>query len=584
MLADARSSRESSAAGPRVYARAVLGLLIATLLSACASAPPPRLPPPRSLTPVVSTPVPDDMARPTPCPAAVVTPTSGRQAEVVRTLFDAFFLAHAAGRIDPNLVDAQGGEVPQQPLATELICPALVQIEESLPRGGLRVSLDLRAGADVVQSRVRLSAEGQRYRIEAQSVDEIRQDVQILGLRRFLREHPEVDRFQVIDVPFGNDFPAPGGLSPRRVYRRDDNRRLAFVRTPAASTMCLLTARPDSTSTRSVCWNVTGSIDRVIVTGEPIVVDNLVQLRAVLVPPPPGRRASVVDLRLPVTERRAVGSIEARPASSGPAWMGRPLGGAVLGVAPRARLGRWESLPHAAEAPDWLGVASSVPWLRSEPVDAPAELSAIAVTADVDERRRWLAVRSHGAWAISDPIEPGGPDDARRMTSWDAVETGARLLAEPGTLVAWSSDFHASGETGGGAAHLVVLGVDRDRLRERGRLAVGTLRVWRSDLAPVDPVAERRRGAPPGPLHWVAWRLLHAVAPVGAPGCVRVTRQRADVAHVTYDFQALPARPLVPFEPASLPASLRFGPLADPRGDHALTAEGFSAGPCPAAQ
>lgn len=558
----------------------LLGFLV--VAAACASAPPPPPPrPPRLPAPVVSSPAPDDVPESALCAAAVLVEPHSRRADAAAELVRAFFRAHAGGRIDPNLVDPQGHELSQQPLATELVCPAEVRVLETVPDRRVRIALTLRAGTDVVETHAWLSPEGRdRYRFEAASLDEIRQELQVLGVRRFLHEHPDVDRFQIVDVPFGNEFPAPGGTSPRRAYREESNRRLAFVRTASGATMCVLAARAGATSTRSECWRAVEPIDRVVVAGEPIVVDDLVQFRVVLVPPEPEARGRVLELRMPASERRTAGTVEVRPAPPGPAWMGRPLGGVALGTAPTARVGAWQSLPPMTDAPVWLGVASSVPWLRAEPVSAPPELSAMAVTVDADERRRWLAVRSHGSWAISDALEADDAAGERGMVSWDAVESGARLLATPATLVAWASDFHTSALSGAGAAHLVALRVDGERLREQGRLTLGAVRVWRSDAAPVDPVAERRRAAPPGPLHWVAWRLLHDVAPVGPPGCVRVTRTRADVAHVTYDFQALPGRPVVAFEPESLPASLRFGTLPDPRGDQTLGAAGFTRSAC----
>ena len=250
--------------------------------------------------------------------------------------------------------------------------------------------------------------------------------------------------------------------------------------------------------------------------------------------------------------------------------MGRALAGVSLGALARPRPAAWEPLP-AAETPAWAAMLSAAPWLRAAPVasDPSTELSAIAVTADVDEARRWLAVRTSGGWAVSDPLEPR---EAQGMTSWDRVETGARLLGAPDAIVARASAYGA----GAGTARLVVLRRDGDRLAEQGHLPLGAVRTWRSDQVPSEPVFEPLRNSDPAaPPSLVAWRVLHEVAPGGAAGCLRVTRVRAELARVAFDFQPIARRRPVALAPEAAPASLRFETLADARGLRRLTADGL---------
>jgi len=381
-------------------------------------------------------------------------------------LFDAFFRAHAQGRIDPELVDAHGGPVPQTPIATELVCPRSLAVREELSPGRRLVALQVSAGSterDVVETQVVVTRQGGAARIEVESLARLRGDLQAFLLRRLLRDHAEIELLAAIDVPFEDDLPGPEGVSPRRRAREHHNLRLAFARQSTGTVLCLLDARADSTSTRSWCWRDDDRIDRVV-AGEPMIVDETVQVQLVLVPVAPARRAEVVEVRLPSVEARSVGVVTVRPAPIVAAWEeGRAREGVVLvgRVAPRP--GAWAALPAVDAPPPWIAVLAAVPWLRATPVPSPSDLPATSITSDLGETRRWLAVHTPTGWAFSDALDRPGPDG---MTSWDGVEP-----APDGTILARSSDFGA----GHGTARRHTLRADGERLVQEGVAVIRTL-------------------------------------------------------------------------------------------------------------
>lgn len=549
----------------------VLGGAALALATACGSSSPrpsaSRRPPPRPPAPVVTAGDP-----PSPC-------ASLPEQMPASALFDAFFRAHAEGRIDPELVDAHGGPVPQAPLATELVCPVRAEAlgEQAADRG--RVALRLRAGADTIDTEALVSRSGDRDRIAVESLARIRGDLQAHLLRRLLADHPEIEQLAVIDVPFEDDFPDPSGVSPRQRTRAGENLRLAFARLPDETVLCLLRSRAERSSSRSWCWREDARLDRVVV-GAPMIVDETIQVQLLMVAVAPAGRAEVVELRFPGLEVRRVGAVRATPAPIVPCWDGRAREGVVLEGTLRPRPGPWAALTAVEEPPPWLGVLAAAPWLRATPVPSPADRAAASITADIEETRRWLAVHTATGWAFSDAPLRSGPDG---VTSWDGVEPAEVLVGEPdGTFVAWSSDFAG----GRGAAHLRLLHADGHRLVEQAALTVGLARAWWRGEEPEDPVAARLGVVGPasdvvgrgGPRHRVAWRARWAASRAGAPGCIRLRRTRADVAHVTRDFQPVAGRPALPFDPAAPPPALQLGELPDTTGVYLRRPEqGFAA-------
>lgn len=466
---------------------------------------------------------------PPPPPAPVVTlPPSACRAlpadAAAAQMFDAFFRAHAEGRIDPDCVDAHGAAVPQVPLATELVCPEAAHEVETLPDGRTRVALALRTGraGDVVDTEVIVSRPDGRPHIEVDGLARMRGDLQAAGLGRLLRDHPEVEQLGALDVPFEDDFPDAEGLSPRRRLRAEHDLRLVFARGAAETVMCLLEARDAavSASTRSWCWRDPRRVDRVVV-GQPMVVDETVQLTLVLVPVPPGR-AEAIEVRLPGMEVRPLGPVTARPAPLVPAWDGRAREGVVLPGRFTPRPGAWAALVAVEAPPPWLATFAAAPWLRATPVASPPDRPATAITVDLEETRRWLAVRGPAGWAFGVPLERPAADG---MTSWDGVEPGPE-----GTLRAWSSDF-GHGE---GTARVHLVREERGRLVEQARAVVGRVRAaWSGDRR----TAQR-----------VRWELVRAPA----DECTRLRVQRADTAVVTRDFQPIPSQPRTPLDPGAL--------------------------------